>query len=212
MGTAFLIEGCCVDPPQPFEYKVRGFELVNFDLNTTSEIAQDSIPLRVSNYGIYFKSITERIAQNKAQGRWFSSSAFAARCNLEREYIAKQKVVAVDFITLNDFDEDHPKNSSVINLFEGFLLKESCVKAGGSFESCSGATASFNTEKDLITVLNDEFIFNDFLNVQSLNRNRLNLLKLKAFPTSPYQQFVIKVTTDDGQVFSDTTSVIKLNP
>ncbi|MFT7334104.1 MAG: hypothetical protein ACI81S_002328 [Sphingobacteriales bacterium] len=212
VGLISIIEGCCADPPQPFEYDVRSVEIVNFDINTSSKIEQDSIPIRLGNYGINLNSITARIAENKPQAPLFVSAAMAMNCNYDREFIAKNRVVEVNFWTLTDFDEMHPKGSNVYDLFEGFILKESCGAAGGGFFDCSSTVGEFDTEEQFIEVLNQELILNDFLNFQTSNRNRFNILKLKSLPEKPYQQFSIQIIMDDENVYNDTTSIIKLIP
>ena len=212
LAVISLIGSCCGDPPDPILYSVQAITVSNFDLNTTEEINEDSIPIQFNNFGIFFKSSPTRIASNKIWWPSMVKTANAAQCRFDQAYIPRYLVNDVEITTLNDFNSSFPAGADVLTLFDPYILKENCVNAGGGFESCATLKTNDASKQEIIRILNDDFIASDFFNSESPNRNNINIFKLKVQPEFEFQQFSVKITFDNGEQFIDTTAIVKIRP
>jgi hypothetical protein len=179
------------EPTKYGEYSYKTLLLKNLDYSEIHTPRQsDSVQFDENAYGIRLHLTREKIviAYRKQINSILIQSAYALSTNCPPEYIlsAKDSIVSIKILTLNDFDDQHSKNSDITAYFKVFAFSD--VK-----DYVAGMSHTFEGER---------YNFEDGLRLD---------LKLMVAPTTTHnQQFKVIVELSDGRILEQQTTEIQL--
>ena len=187
-----ILVSCCNCPAIRYStYMHCSVEISNVDNSGERPILTKSDTIKKDSYGI---SASIKRSENickiyKPQQSIFFQSAYATSCNCppEFEYSARNRIIAINVVTLEDFDATHPANTDVSEYFMVYnFSKEDSIN---------------NYIKNLETTL---------YFVQEEDPLQFYLL-LKTPPTSgSKQQFRVDISLSDESLLSMQTNLLEL--
>lgn len=187
--AADLLVACCdCDEPQLFRYTNSNLELQNLDNRGQAPvIASNGIALKEA-FGIRMTVKCETTAFKQPPVSFFINRSYALSCGCDPaiQYRAKDSVVALQIITLGDFDPQHLAGADVSAYFKLYFYN--------SFTSISDYL-----EKDAKI-----FYYNEVKNIN------LDALLIVPPPENGVYQFRIEMELSDGRSFVQESSTIEL--
>lgn len=163
-------------------------------------------------YGYLFlkHSDVEIIAQAIPKSGIYNS-ALAFDCDDDIIPQLTNQILEANILATSDFDSTHPKGSPLNDLFEYRRVIKECAENGGEFEQCGDNQLEFPFNNNLVDIINNSFSNGDYYNSLDTRFTDLNLAILRTEPTTSETQFVLHLTFENGQVWSDTTELVIFN-
>ncbi|MBX3255111.1 MAG: DUF5034 domain-containing protein [Chitinophagaceae bacterium] len=183
-----LVACCDCDDPQLFKYTNAGLELQHLDNRAQSPVIdEDGIALKEA-YGIAMTLRCEPTAFKPAPFSFFlnQSYAFSCGCDAAVQHHAKDSVVAIRIITLENFDASHAAETDISDYFRLYTWN------------------SFTTITDYLHKDAKVFTYDEPQNIV------MNALLITAPAAAGSYRFRVEMDLSDGRSLIKETSTIEL--
>ncbi|MBX2925153.1 MAG: DUF5034 domain-containing protein [Chitinophagaceae bacterium] len=183
-----LVACCDCDDPQLFKYTNASLELQHLDNRGQSPATdEDGIALKEA-YGIAMTLRCEPTVFKTAPFSLFlnQSYAFSCRCDAGVQHHAKDSVIAIRIITLEDFDAFHPAGTDISDYFRLYTWN------------------NFTTIADYLHKDARVFAYDEPKNIV------MNALLINAPAAAGFYRFRVEMDLSDGRSLTKETSTIEL--
>ncbi|MCC6288202.1 MAG: DUF5034 domain-containing protein [Chitinophagaceae bacterium] len=119
-ATEVFISCCDCNEPQLFKYTNQSFDVKHLDNQGQSPVIPSNGTALKEAYGLRMTLTCETTVFKQAPVSFFinRSYAFSCGCDPEIQYLAKDSVIAIHIITLDDFDNQHLAGSDISEYFK----------------------------------------------------------------------------------------------
>lgn len=183
-----LVACCDCDPPQLFKYTNSSLEVENLDnRGQYVAVATNGTALKEA-YGIRMKIQCKTTAFHQPRFSFLlnQSYAFSCRCEDPIQYHAKDSVVALRIITLDNFDPEHQAGSDITDYFKWY---------GGYYFS---EITSYIKQRAPVFYMEDD------------KQTTEDMLLMHYPPQSGIYSFRVEIDLSDGRTLTKDTDSIEL--
>ena len=189
----------CICPPCPRQqfrdFTHKSLSLMNLDNSGARPVESELLQLNKNAFGIRLfleAEFSPALTHQSRGGSFLIQSAYAVSCWCLPEFVytAKENILSITILTLNDFDSQHPANSDVTDLFR--------------------VARSFSTIENFVA--NRPHSFEVDIELEFWQEQELTIDLLLMFPPSANnkQQFEVQVALSDGRILKQQTTEIEL--